>query len=545
MKGSFESRKDFTISTVSPTPKKEGKNKKSSSKSNSKEKDKTLSIDSQTTTKRTFFLHRKTNNSSIHNHSETNVSSQFKDSSSKERDAKILGLTPPKKIHHIDKKISFSPVAGGQEGNKQSLKALDWVKVLSSKEKEIKNLEDITITMNKEVDRAMSYIETHKFLPELLQEKEEKLNQLTNQLSQVTQEIKQLKLYSKANSIHHIPISIRDEKYKKKDEKAIFNRNPFDKAKSKDHFESFENRKTLGYVEAKENYKGKNIKEERKQNISHVKNQGHVSNASYGGIQSLPIDIVGNINDPLSNQAKGLKSAQKGNKQIKGHEEQRGFKSYREKEHQTSKSNPLEKLLRKLKRSFSPQKSTNYQNEKFKMYIEDPTKKLTSQYLKLKPLLSPAKDYVSERTKSKHLVKNNKTNLGENKAEPSQLQKEIRKTRKNLPSKKISSSLSPKRDTQLTQKIKREREKSSDIERMLTINKALTPKAKAEKHVLLKSSKTGNEKNIVDNIGSILEGFYSLAENYKTLVKVLKTKNDKLGKKVREQSENKINLKFE
>ena len=38
--------------------------------------------------------------------------------------------------------------------NKQKIKAIDWEKVINSKEKEIRNLEDVTLTMNKEIDKA-------------------------------------------------------------------------------------------------------------------------------------------------------------------------------------------------------------------------------------------------------------------------------------------------------------------------------------------------------------------------------------------------------
>lgn len=549
--------------TTSSTPKRDIECKRSFPKHKSKEKDQTASTECPTTiaTKTTFFIHSgKANNSSSQNYSETTMGSQlFKDSGFKELDLKTVRLSPPRTVSKKPKTASGSPRRSNRETNPKRQKAMKWDRILTSKDKEIKNLEEITVTMNKEIHHAVDFLEKNKDIPQLLEQKKKQVGVLHDKLGMILQEIDHLKLYTKARSIPNLQDTLREYRKLEKLEESYSQRAQLD-AKETLRREANYNKYNVNQFGIQESIDGLSHRE-RMQKRDTIRNNPYSVNQHIVGdkTQVYKPRNTANLHEtiPTKTEGKALGSPKKiephenvpetDSKKKEHKQELPGSKSHRGKLDYEHDMNPLMKLLKNLQRSLSPGDVHNYQN-KYKMYAEDPVKKLVPQYLKSKQLRQTSKEPNPENSNVEVLNKNKKLGPGKDtttedtmrlnpdKGEKSQVKKSKAKHRG-------TSSLSPIREKSMTQKIKMAKRdlRLGDLKASPKAIKTSPKNAMTTKHITVGKTK-GKEKDIVQDVNNLLEEFYFVANKYKTLSKILRDKNEKLKKEVHDISENKIKI---
>ena len=555
--------------TTSSTPKRDIERKRSFPKHKSKEKDQTASTEYPTTlaTKTTFFIHSgKANNSGSQNYSETTMGSQlFRDSGFKEIDLKTVRLSPPRTVSKKPKTASGSPRRSNRETYPKRQNGMKWGRILTSKDKEIKNLEEITVTMNKEIHKAVNFLEKNKDIPHLLEEKEKQVEVLHDKLGMILQELDHLKLYTKARSIPNLQDTLREYRKLEKLEESYSQRAQFDAKEtvrkegnpsSEYNVNQFGNQESIDGLSHRERIQKRDTIRNNpysinqqiigdKTQIYKPRNTAHPHEVASTKAETKVFGSpqASKKRDPYDNMLE-VDSKKKEHKQ-----ELPGSKSHRGKLGYEHDMNPLMKLLKNLQRSLSPGDVHNYQN-KYKMYTEDPVKKLVPQYLKSKQLRQTSKEPNPETSNVEVHNKSKKPTVGKetiiedttrstfDKGEKSQIKKSKSKHRG-------TSSLSPIREKSMTQKIKMAK-RNLQLGDLKASPKAIIPKKSpknvvAPKHIVVGKGKW-KEKDVVQDVNTLLEEYYLVANKYKTLTKILRNKNEKLKKEVQDISESKIKI---
>ena len=374
-------------------------------------------------------------------------------------------------------------------------------------------------------------------------------------------EINEMRLYNKARSIPNIYESLKDHRRKDKFEEPatlgekILMKNTGERVRSR---ENIWNSDTRGKFERGEKREGSGNRDKTKLKGSTGSTRSRDQNSNITGQNDVIVHVsttenMESINRTIQVGDSGQKAHEGEDtinckyrefKEAKEPPTKKGCKSYRDKTDQGLKKDALKNLLSKLKRSLSPDNHIYHGNkEKFKMYIEDPIKKMLPHYLKSKQLRTGNKELNIDNNKATGGKKIVKTTLHLDGLTENNIHVEegkIKTIKKNN-RKRETSSLSPKREILLTQKIRMLKEGLGVYDPKAT-SKVSTPKVSVKKHIEGSKSMRRDEKgsDIVQRIDGMLEEFCHIAEKYKKLSEVLQKKNQKLEKKVRDLSENKI-----
>lgn len=560
MKASPHQNAKLKSLNTSGTPKND--DKILSRNSHSKEKDKTISIDLPRTTKATQNAHSgKGNNSSTHNFSETTLSSQlFRDSISKEYETKLQKMSPSRKTSKVEEHFSSSPKKV-QKKNKQSKQnRLDWKKILRSKENKVKDLENVIASMHQDIDNAVNFLEKNEDLPKALKKKEQEKEALYSQLTQILQEIEHIKSEKKTRPTHNVNESSRNYADTERQE------NPSNRNLSKDSIEARKREENLNktnncFTASNENSEthnpqslliknskmvaqNKGIKVDGRTKIKNPVQQSEEPALSHvEGMEQLTRFLQANNNNTNS-----TRPAPEEKNKVPQQQDDRTCKSYRAQPNFNLNQDSLMKLLRKLKRSMSPRGDDKLQNDKrFEMYNTDLVKKPNAQNVKPRQTVNvkkesqeaysqyqPVKKYSQPVLLTEHITADKTKSGGDNNKVS---------TKKFGAKHRGASSLSPRRELLLTQKMKMPK-RGKDVEKRKESMKTQSSRLIMNNNNSNNIKKKEGAKTVIDpvtGVALLLEEYHSVAEKYKRTVEVLKKKNKNLEGQIKDLNQSKAN----